>query len=226
MATDPLLLNPFAQQLFGEWAEAILVEEAEGESGPVGDRRLEPAAMGRSAVWLRQTSELLTERFGDRCVPVVAALVSELSVYFDPDSAPVRHAVRSRLARALEQYRPRVLIAHSLGSVVAYETLHAHPDIEIELLVTLGSPLAMRKVVYDRLEPTPQWGMGARPPGVRDWANVSDHGDFVAVPRGALAMRFEGVARDLELSIHLVDPHRVKAYLGASEVAELLAPFT
>jgi pimeloyl-ACP methyl ester carboxylesterase len=221
MSTDPLLLDPFAQVLFIEWAHEILAAEAAETAEDVFD----PIAKGRLTAMLRQAAAVFTERFGDGCVPMVSAAVSELSVYFDPDSASVRRAVRARLADALGRYRPRVLIAHSLGSVVAYETLHAYPEIRIERLLTLGSPLAMRKVVYERLEPQPLWGKGARPPGVRDWANVSDRGDFVAVPRGALPMRFDGVTHDLETSIHLLDPHRARFYLDNSEVAELLAPF-
>ena len=35
----------------------------------------------------------------------------------------------------------RVVVAHSLGSVVAYETLCAHPEFPVRTLITLGSPL-------------------------------------------------------------------------------------
>ena len=34
-------------------------------------------------------------------------------------------------------------MAHFLGTVVAYEALHAHPDLHVYLLVTPGSPLAL-----------------------------------------------------------------------------------
>ena len=34
-------------------------------------------------------------------------------------------------------------MAHFLGTVVAYEALHVHPDLHVYLLVTLGSPLAL-----------------------------------------------------------------------------------
>jgi hypothetical protein len=67
----------------------------------------------------------------------------------------------------------RVVLAHSLGSVVAYETLWARPDLEVELLITLGSPLAPPDVVFDRLDPAPRNGKGRRPPGVRRWINVA-----------------------------------------------------
>ncbi len=46
----------------------------------------------------------------------------------------------------------RVLVGHSLGSVVAYEAAHrlAQP---LPLLVTLGSPLGLRTIIYERLRP-------------------------------------------------------------------------
>ncbi len=34
-------------------------------------------------------------------------------------------------------------MAHFLGTVVAYEALHAHPDLHDYLLATRGSPLAL-----------------------------------------------------------------------------------
>ena len=34
-------------------------------------------------------------------------------------------------------------MAHFMGTVVAYEALHAHPDLHVYLLVTPGSPLAL-----------------------------------------------------------------------------------
>ncbi len=36
-------------------------------------------------------------------------------------------------------------MAHFLGTVLAYEALHAHPDLHVYLLVTLGSPLALHR---------------------------------------------------------------------------------
>ncbi len=38
-------------------------------------------------------------------------------------------------------------MAHSLGTVVAYETLHVHLDLHVYLLVTVGSPLALAGAV-------------------------------------------------------------------------------
>jgi pimeloyl-ACP methyl ester carboxylesterase len=68
-----------------------------------------------------------------------------------------------------------VVVAHSLGTVVSFETLHEHPG-EVSLWVTLGSPLAMRSVVWPKLRPAPP----ATPPQVRRWLNYWDRDDVVA----------------------------------------------
>lgn len=70
----------------------------------------------------------------------------------------------------------RVVVAHSLGTVVAYEALTAaHPRVA---LVTLGSPLGLRHLIFDRLRPAPP---GCWPVQVTNWTNVVDAGDIVAV---------------------------------------------
>ncbi|MEV0175932.1 hypothetical protein AB0I00_33090 [Streptomyces sp. NPDC050803] len=87
----------------------------------------------------------------------------------------VRDAVQQRVAAAVTD-RTQVVVGHSLGSVVAYEALCAHPDWPVRALLTLGSPLGIRNLVYDRL-PKP----GAWPGGVDAWTNIADEGDVVAL---------------------------------------------
>ncbi len=152
----------------------------------------------------------------------VTRYCAEVARYFGDDE--VRAAVRDEVRRVIAQHRPAVVIAHSLGSVVAYEALAAGGLPPVELLVTLGSPLGMPDVVFDRLDPSPAAGFGARPAGVRRWVNIADHGDLVAVPR-LLARRFHGVDADLEASINAFDFHRVVRYLACPVTARTVAPW-
>lgn len=66
--------------------------------------------------------------------------LDQVGRYLDDDArrAAVRQRIVSTLARAP---RPRVVVAHSLGSMVAWDALADH-RVEIDLLITLGSPLA------------------------------------------------------------------------------------
>jgi hypothetical protein len=74
-----------------------------------------------------------------------------------------------------------VIVAYSLGSVVAYETLCANPSWSGINLVTLGSPLGIRRLVLDRLEPSPLGDKGLWPQSVTQWTNIADRGDVVAL---------------------------------------------
>lgn len=57
-------------------------------------------------------------------------------VYRYLHDSQVRYAAQARLAEAVNS-KSRVLVGHSLGSVVAYEALCAHPEWKIETFVTL-----------------------------------------------------------------------------------------
>lgn len=94
--------------------------------------------------------------------------------YLDDDAR--RAAVLRRTSAALLRApRPRVVIAHSLGSVVAWDLL-ADPRVHVDLLITLGSPLA-----YPALEADPGTFPYAR---VGAWLNVVHLLDPVPAGRG------------------------------------------
>lgn len=82
--------------------------------------------------------------------------------------------IRARIAQAVDG-RPAVVVAHSLGTVVALETLHETPS-PTPLLVTLGSPIALRTVVRPRLVPQPP----SVPACVARWHNHWDRDDVIA----------------------------------------------
>lgn len=214
---DPARLTPFGQGLLAAWIDEVRVAE-------LGETAVPLVRQGRLTVALRTMTQWFTERFGAQALQIVSAAVSELAAYFDPEFPEARLDAQDRVVAVLRRRSPRVLLAHSLGSVVAYEALSAHPDLTVDLFVTLGSPLAMNSVVFERLLfPSP--GRGAKPPGVGIWVNIADRGDPVAVPRKGLSRRFTGVARDHETSIHPVDPHRVRNYLRCPELVAEISPY-
>lgn len=188
-----------------------LPEQAQAVDGEAGFDELTPSQRTEAAQWLvaagapvpedpqnvglapvRQMLDwLVGERGGQLTAAVreqtvrrveraLVANLHEVEAYTTwPDR---RRLVRERVAGVIRRERPAVVIAHSLGSYVSYETLHAHPDLEVELLVTVGSPLRVPSLLR-RLEPGLRAGRGARPAGVRRWVNLADVGDLVAVPR-------------------------------------------
>jgi hypothetical protein len=76
----------------------------------------------------------------------------------------LRVAVAARLEARVTP-SARVLVAHSLGSVIAYEALCAHPEWPIRTFVTIGSPLGAPRVL-GALRPAPVDGRGAWPGSV------------------------------------------------------------
>jgi hypothetical protein len=119
----------------------------------------------------------------------------------------------------------RVVIGHSLGSVVAYEYLCRYRPSSVELLVTLGSPLGIPNLVFDRLTPTPADGLGAWPGAVASWANIADRDDIVALRKqlAGLFLAPEGVAPIYDRMVDNGDqPHAIDRYLNARETGSAL----
>ncbi len=181
-------------------------------------------AHGRALAPLRQLVSWLVTRCGaDRTivVPFVSEFLEEVALYLDPRDPSKRQAVRSTVARAIHEHRPRIVVAHSLGSVVTYETLWAYPRLTVELLVTIGSPLAMPNAIFPLLQPAPVDDMGARPHGVRRWVNVADPSDLVAIPR-PLSNKFDGVDEDLEWPVGWWFTHAADAYLSSRALHDIV----
>ncbi|MGW3384518.1 hypothetical protein ACWDCO_30660 [Streptomyces albogriseolus] len=204
-------LDPFEQQLALAWLEQL------GLPGGV-------AAGPRTRMLRQAVSWLATRRnLGKRPTELfVAAFFREVATYLRTAESPQRAAARDRVARAVTEHSPRVIIAHSLGSVVAYEALWAHPQLETELLITVGSPLALPHAVFPRLQPAHVGLVGRRPPGVRRWVNLADPGDLVAIPPGGVGRSFDGVDEDLESTIHAFDFHLVHHYLADVQLGNIL----
>jgi pimeloyl-ACP methyl ester carboxylesterase len=115
-------------------------------------------------------------------------VLAEVRRYLRNDDAiadDVRALVKERLTRAWQAGETVMLIGHSLGSVIAYETLwelsrRDAADGRVDLLVTLGSPLATR-FVRRSLRGADQRGALRYPSNVRCWMNVSAKGELTAL---------------------------------------------
>ncbi|WP_310591800.1 hypothetical protein [Streptomyces resistomycificus] len=92
----------------------------------------------------------------------------------DADGRSLDARVRERVLQGVDPHRPLVVVAHSLGTVVAFEALHEYPG-TVDLLVTLGSPLATGAAVLERVRPQPV----CTPEPVVRWLNFWDRDDLV-----------------------------------------------
>jgi hypothetical protein len=110
----------------------------------------------------------------------VNTALRQVSAYLISDE--LRTEIQRRVA-SLVDADTKVIVGHSLGSVVAYEAAH-RLEHQIPLLVTLGSPLGLRTIVYDRVQPQPP----GFPPRVRRWVNIADRNDLIAAEPDLLPM--------------------------------------
>ncbi|MEV6551489.1 hypothetical protein AB0M57_22635 [Streptomyces sp. NPDC051597] len=206
-------LDPLELELVRAWLSAVGLPEG----APAGRAT---APLRQALAWVAKSRGLgrpATEWF-------VATFFREVAAYLRHPDGPARTAARNRTAEMITTYKPRVVIAHSLGSVVAYEALWAHPQLKVELLVTLGSPLALPHAVFQRLQPQPVSLRGRRPPGVARWVNIADPGDLVALPPQGIERQFDGVdaQEPLEEAIHAFDFHKAANYLATPRLRTLL----
>jgi hypothetical protein len=96
-----------------------------------------------------------------------------------------RQMLKMPLRSAAESGRPVLLIAHSMGSVIAWDSLwqmsHNERDhVHINTLLTMGSPLGQR-FVQRRLQGFRDEGGDRYPLGIDRWVNLAAVGDLTAV---------------------------------------------
>lgn len=102
------------------------------------------------------------------------SLLESLRYLTEPD---LRTTAQNQVLHLIDD-NTRLIIGHSLGSVVAYEALHQLPADRPPLhLITLGSPLGMRGVFYEKLHPQPPHV----PAALTSWHNYASPDDLVAL---------------------------------------------
>jgi hypothetical protein len=194
------------------WREAARIDPA--VQGPDARTKLSaPSVVQRALNALSQSRFFagLAERalIGD---------LKQLRRYFDDPE--VRRAARASVERAIGA-DTTVIIAHSLGSVVAYEALCAHPAWPVHTLVTIGSPLGMSNLIFEKLEPGPTAGVGVWPQGIARWFNIADKGDIVASVKQLGSLFGTGITD--QLIDNGAKAHDAVRYLTSQELGDAVA---
>jgi hypothetical protein len=128
-----------------------------------------------------------------------------------------------RVASSIFEERPDpvVVVAHSLGTVVAYRVL-ANANFarrDVALFVTLGSPLSVR--MFKSILPV----RGSMPtPPIRRWFNSRHTEDFVTLGRGIIeqSIGFQGVQDSTEVVGNDPDRHSIVQYLSSPTIAKVI----
>jgi hypothetical protein len=218
-AADPLIrvedLDRFEEDLLAAWwdeaarTDAAVIAPDARTLGTRVPRGAQNALRALSGSWFFTS---LSER----------ALLGDLRQVRDYFTNPaIRHQARERVREAVGP-ETRVLVGHSLGSVVAYEALCANPGWPVRMLVTIGSPLGIPNLIFDRLDPIPTIAEGAKrgcwPGPGRRWVNIADEGDVVALVkdlRGAF-----GADVDCWVVDNGATAHDARPYLTAVETGQ------
>ncbi len=172
-----------AEELAAAWIRRAAGSESndrlrrEGEvalselAGSQGREAQGPGALVRSAIAVASKIHFFAEGGYSVAENIMWRDLKQVSGYM---AGSQRDEIRSRADAALAAPDVRIVVAHSLGTVVAYEAVSA-TDRPIDLFVTIGSPLGLTRPIYRRLTPR-----AAFPSNVARWVNFADPDDIVA----------------------------------------------
>jgi hypothetical protein len=187
------------------------------QQGVLGHVRSTVNSLARIS-WFAPLGFAFAERF-------INQALAQVSAYFTDET--IREAAQEAVDRLIGP-ETTVVIGHSLGTVVAYEVIYArygqaNGNTSLPLFLTLGSPLGLRTVIYERLIPQPP----CFPGGVVRWANIVSPDDLVAA-EPALDGMFpgQGAAGDRWMNCTVdngSEPHNASFYLTKPETGKTIA---
>jgi hypothetical protein len=136
----------------------------------------------------------------------------------------IQDEINSIVAQELTEQQPAIVVAHSLGSVVAYQILRTdRRNLTVPLYVTLGSPLGIGGI-REQLLPL------RFPQPIEAWYNARDKADYVALNSldeqhfgGFVGKKTPNKIENYDEVEHgTADPHDVAGYLSDPTVARTI----
>jgi hypothetical protein len=182
---------------------------------------------------------------------IVNRYFRDLAIYYNNElfgeaekasSVSIKEMVRARLMTSLQKHKDKeiFLIAHSMGSIIAYDVLSfVLPHVHIHTLATIGSPLGLpvviSKIVSEQKDRINGSAVLKTPSGVtQDWYNFSDVMDNVAF-NYKLSDDFSENSLGIKPIDYIItndyvcngerNPHKSYGYLRAREFARVLNDF-
>jgi hypothetical protein len=137
-----------------------------------------------------------------------------------------RQMLKMPLRAAAEAGRPVLLIGHSMGSVIAWDSLwemsrRDGDEVRIDTLLTMGSPLGQR-FIQKRLQGFTEQGEERYPQGIGRWINLSAVGDLTSVDP-YLAGDFGAMAK--HGLVESIEDHRVHNWFRLDGVLNVHAEY-
>lgn len=196
-------------------------------------------------------------KFGDTALAqwLLGKVVKDLAFYFDEErrlktrsgeAEMARRVLDNELKAALVETQGTevLLIAHSMGSIIAYNVLRdlgqSHPDMEIARFVTIGAPLGL-PYIKDKISEERGYDPVVRTPSIvtESWVNFADRKDPVALDirlrddytanKRGIRVQDDLVCNDYHTLDDKGDPkhnhHKSYGYLRTPELADHIKAF-
>lgn len=197
------------------WQEAAATDE----NVPAPDSRAKGGLGGRTPRIVQRALDALSRSkfFAGIAESAFIGNLKQVTGYLNDPA--INAAVQERIAQVVKP-DTQIIIGHSLGSVIAYEAVANHPEWQIHTFITLGSPLGIRNIIFDKLTPPPQHGIGTRSNAVH-WTNIADGGDLVALVKN-LSSCFGPTVVD-HLIYNGATAHNIEPYLTAEETGKAVS---
>ena len=177
----------------------------------------------------------------------VRRMFTDLDVYYHgfckvDEKQIAKQTFRDRLIEVLQKYRyDRILlIGHSMGSIISYDTLTQDvPELKVDTFITIGSPLGFPLIIKKiLLEQNMEISSEAKPQTpdniTSSWFNFSDLDDKITMNYD-LADDYSPNVYDIKPVDVIINntyeyngqknPHKVYGYLQNEEVAKVIGGF-
>ena len=178
--------------------------------------------------------------------PIIEIIAPDIREYWNfgsPFGTDVRETLSIPLVRALRNGHEVLLLSHSIGTMIAYDTLwkFSHKseyrgirNKKVDLFVTVGSPLG-DETVKRNLMGAKASGSRRYPSNIRRWVNVAAEDDYIAhdekVRNDFKAMWKNGLVQpitdhriyNLAVRDGKSNPHHGVGYLIHPKVTKLIA---
>ena len=199
---EPLSSEPDVFEL-AAWSSLFYHEQTSIEPDLPGIERLlrldgpEPEDLSEARHWHKRIAQfvyLLSDAFPALidlvANPAMKATLQDARRYFrneDGHATRIRARVAEELRAAGDAGRRILLIGHSLGSVIAFDTLWElsrldDSDVRIDEFVTIGSPLGLNFVQH-RMLGANEPGLRRYPGNIGRWVNLSAIGEMTSLDR-------------------------------------------
>lgn len=152
--------------------------------------------------------------------------MQDVKAYFYNDSERLRiREIFEAQIKIDSDSEKTIVIAHSLGTIIAYDAFYLNKDFSVKLFITIGSPLGFGSIQARLNEIHKTRGSKVPESLQKRWVNIANIKDLVAFDKG-LENDFipRGSIRDITLPSWGDDPHSSEKYLSSKELHNEVLP--